>query len=133
MLLSSFRPMNSCVLEVRINGAENADGNMSLLLFNSKTGYPADASKAFKYSVVKATGSYQRVVFDNLPAGVYAVAVMHDQNGNGQLDTGLFGIPQEGIGVSNNALNTFGPPVFEETCFSLNEPRKIIDITLEYW
>jgi len=133
LMCSSFKLVSVCSLEVRITGAENADGNMSLLLFNSKTGFPSDASKAYKFSVVKAIGSNQSIVFDNLPAGVYAVAVMHDQNGNGQLDTGLFGIPQEGIGVSNNALNTFGPPVFEETCFSLNEPRKIIDITLEYW
>ena len=129
----SFRPVALCSLEVRIKGAENADGNLSLLVFNSKTGFPSDASKACKYSIVKATGSYQSVVFENLPAGTYAVAVMHDQNGNGQLDTNLFGIPQEGIGVSNNALNTFGPPMFEETSFSLNEQRKVIEITLDYW
>ena len=133
LMCSSFRMVSGCSLEVLINGAENADGNMSLLLFNSKSGFPSDASKACKYSIVKATGTLQRVVFENLPAGTYAVAVMHDQNGNGLLDTNLFGIPQEGIGVSNNALNTFGPPVFEETSFSLNEQRKVIEITLDYW
>jgi uncharacterized protein (DUF2141 family) len=133
VMCASHRPANSCTLEIRIKGAENADGNMSLLLFNSKTGFPSDASKAYKNSVVKASGSYQSVVFENLPIGTYAVAVMHDQNGNGQLDTNLFGIPQEGIGVSNNALNTFGPPIFEETSFSLNEQRKVIEITLDYW
>lgn len=132
-LCFSFRTISTCTLEVRIKGAENADGNLSLLVFNSKTGFPSDASKACKYSIVKATGSYQTVVFENLPMGTYAVAVMHDQNGNGQLDTNLFGIPQEGIGVSNNALNTFGPPVFEETSFSLYEQRKVIEITLDYW
>jgi uncharacterized protein (DUF2141 family) len=58
---------------------------------------------------------------------------MHDQNSNGVLDTNLLGIPQEGIGVSNNALNTFGPPIFEESCFNLNEPKKVIEITLDYW
>ena len=133
LLNFSFRPISTCSLEVRIKGAENADGNLSLLVFNSKTGFPSDASKACKYSIVKATGSYQSVVFENLPIGTYAVAVMHDQNGNGQLDTNLFGIPQEGIGVSNNALNTFGPPLFEETSFTLNEQRKVIEITLDYW
>jgi uncharacterized protein (DUF2141 family) len=133
LLIFSFRPISTCSLEVRIKGAENADGNLSLLVFNSKTGFPSDASKAIKNSIVKATGYDQSVVFENLPVGTYAVAVMHDQNGNGQLDTNLFGVPQEGIGVSNNALNTFGPPVFEETSFSLNEQRKVIEITLDYW
>ena len=133
IMVSAYRPVQLCSLEVVIKGAENADGNMSLLVYNSKNGFPSDASKACKSAVVKANGTYQRVVFDNLPAGTYAVAVMHDQNGNGQLDTNLFGVPQEGIGVSNNALNTFGPPVFEETSFSLNEQRKVIEITLDYW
>jgi uncharacterized protein (DUF2141 family) len=131
--VSAYRPVQLCSLEVVIKGAENADGNMSLLVYNSKNGFPSDASKACKSAVVKANGTYQRVVFDNLPVGTYAVAVMHDQNSNGVLDTNLLGIPQEGIGVSNNALNTFGPPIFEESCFNLNEPKKVIEITLDYW
>jgi uncharacterized protein (DUF2141 family) len=129
----SFKAPVTCSLEVRIKGAENANGNMSLLLFNSKTGFPSDANRAIKYSVVKATGSLQTVVFDNLPPGTYAVAVMHDQNGNGVLDTNLLGIPQEGIGVSNDAINTFGPPEFDESSFQLKESRKTIDISMEYW
>jgi uncharacterized protein (DUF2141 family) len=32
-----------------------------------------------------------QTVFDNLPAGVYAVAVCHDENSNGKLDRGMFG------------------------------------------
>jgi uncharacterized protein (DUF2141 family) len=32
-----------------------------------------------------------QTVFDNLPAGVYAVAVYHDENSNGKLDRGMFG------------------------------------------
>ena len=33
--------------------------------------------------------------------GTYAVACFHDANKNGKLDTGIFGIPQEGVCASN--------------------------------
>ena len=38
----------------------------------------------------------------NLEPGDYAVAIYHDENGNGQLDKRLFGIPKEPYGFSNN-------------------------------
>ena len=37
-----------------------------------------------------------------LPAGSYAVQVMHDENDNGKLDSNFMGIPIEGYGFSNN-------------------------------
>lgn len=47
----------------------------------------------------------------DLPSGAYAVALIHDENGNGRLDT-RFGIPTEGFGFSNNPRILFGPPSF---------------------
>jgi uncharacterized protein (DUF2141 family) len=48
----------------------------------------------------------------NLPAGSYAVLVMHDENDNGKLDTNFMGIPVEGYGFSNN------PQVMRRAFFS---------------
>ena len=31
----------------------------------------------------------------NLPAGIYGIQVFHDENGNGELDANLLGIPKE--------------------------------------
>ena len=45
-----------------------------------------------------------------VPPGTYAVAVHHDEDGDGEMDTGLFGIPSEPHGFSNNARGRFGPP-----------------------
>jgi uncharacterized protein (DUF2141 family) len=41
-------------------------------------------------------------VFDELPSGACAVAVVHDENGNGRLDKNSLGIPTEGYDVPNN-------------------------------
>jgi uncharacterized protein (DUF2141 family) len=46
----------------------------------------------------------------NLPAGDYVVTAFQDTNGNGQLDTGIFGIPKEPAATSNwNGIGSPGP------------------------
>ena len=52
------------------------------------------------------------LVFSGLPSGTYALALIHDENGNGKLDT-MMGIPREGFGFSNNPAIRFGPPSFK--------------------
>ena len=50
--------------------------------------------------------------FEGLPSGTYALALIHDENGNGKLDT-MLGIPREGFGFSNNPAIRFGAPSFK--------------------
>lgn len=54
-----------------------------------------------------------------LPAGEYAVRIMHDRNGNGELDSNFVGMPTEPWAFSNNATGRFGPPTWEQVKFSL--------------
>lgn len=59
------------------------------------------------------------IAFDGLPRGDYAIAVIHDENGNGRLDT-FAGIPKEGFGFSRNPVITFGPPSFKAARFTVS-------------
>jgi uncharacterized protein (DUF2141 family) len=59
------------------------------------------------------------IAFDGLPRGDYAIAVIHDENGNGKLDT-FAGIPKEGFGFSRNPIITFGPPSFKAARFTVS-------------
>ncbi|HWT12972.1 MAG TPA: DUF2141 domain-containing protein [Allosphingosinicella sp.] len=52
--------------------------------------------------------------------GVYALAVIHDENGNGRLDRFL-AIPREGFAFSRNPRIRMGPPRFEEARFEVAE------------
>lgn len=69
--------------------------------------------------------------FDGLPRGAYAVAVVHDENGNHRLDT-LAGIPREGYGFSNNAPVRFGPPKFAAARFDLGGDANRQQIKMRY-
>lgn len=54
-----------------------------------------------------------------IPPGAYALSIMHDENGNGRLDT-FAGIPKEGFGFSRNPAIRFGPPNFAAVVFTVS-------------
>ncbi len=54
---------------------------------------------------------------EDLPPGEYAIRVMHDVNGNDELDANFVGMPVEPFAFSNNAVGRFGPPGWEEVRF----------------
>jgi uncharacterized protein (DUF2141 family) len=119
-------------VSIKIKGVEGSKGQLALLIFNGATGFPSDHNKALKQAMVPITGNTVVYTFADLPAGKYAVTVMHDENKNNTLDTNMFGIPEEGIGVSNDALSMFGPPAFNECAFTHNGNATSIEITLDY-
>lgn len=73
------------------------------------------------------------VIVRNLPPGRYAAQVFHDKNGNGEVDRRLFGIPKEGIGFSNDARISFGPPKFADAAFTYNGGVQSIALRLRYF
>lgn len=70
---------------------------------------------------VKISDKAAIVKIDSLKPGKYAVQYYHDENGNGKIDTGAFGIPEEGYGSSNDARGFMGPPDFADMIFVLEE------------
>ncbi len=71
-------------------------------------------------------------MFADLPAGVYAVSVFHDENMTQKLDKNFVGVPKEGYGASNNPKKKMGPPNFGETKFQLRGTEQFLEIKLMY-
>lgn len=69
--------------------------------------------------------------YNGLKEGAYAVALIHDENSNGDLETNIVGIPTEGLGISNNPT-LYGKPNFSEGKFDLTG-KKEIKITAKYF
>lgn len=98
-------------LSIRVKGIETESGSIMLALYNNSGTFLIEP---FKTTAVPATGTSQIIELNDLPSGSYAVAVFHDENGNGDLDRGEYGIPLEKFGFSNNVIPKMGPPSFEE-------------------
>ena len=72
------------------------------------------------------------VVLRGVKPGVYAVEATLDENHNGKVDRGLFGIPKEGVGFSNDAPIRLAPPRWKDAMFDLHED-KTIALKLRYF
>jgi uncharacterized protein (DUF2141 family) len=125
---------DTATLTVHITGARNAKGKIRAALFRGAEGFPNDASKAIltQAADVDPQTSGAQIVFTDLPAGVYAVSVFHDENMNQKLDKNFVGMPKEGYGASNNPKKKMGPPTFEETKFQLSGTEQSLEIKLMY-
>ena len=64
-------------------------------------------------------------------AGSYAIAVVHDENANGRLDTTLM-IPREGFGFSRNPALRMGPPRFRDAAFTLDAAGTAQSLRIRY-
>ena len=106
-------------LEVHIEGLRNARGLLHLCVTAQADHFPdCEGDPAARRTSVAATDA-ARIVLRGLPEGDYAISAVHDENGNGRLDT-VAGIPREGFGFSRNPRIGFGPPRFEQARFALN-------------
>jgi uncharacterized protein (DUF2141 family) len=119
-------------LTITVDHLRNNTGQVLLCVFSAESSDAAvfpDCVKGRPVRSAKAPIAGGKVVmtFNGLKDGVYAIAVIHDENANGQLDTNFIGIPTEGIGVSNNP-RLLGKPSFAEAKFTL---KGNIPITIE--
>jgi uncharacterized protein (DUF2141 family) len=122
----------SGVLTVRVSQLRSNDGQVGCMLYNSSKGFPTDPSAAAQKRWCPIRTKTSTCSFDPIPAGTYAVACLHDENGNGKLDTGIFGIPTEGTVVSNHAKGFMGPPSFDKAKFSFSGAATALDLRMGY-
>ncbi|MBM4290248.1 MAG: DUF2141 domain-containing protein [Deltaproteobacteria bacterium] len=120
---------------VEITGLAHAQGAPPLgtlycSLFAQEEGFPAQAARAAQGLTIKVTGPRATCHFPISTPGRYAVSAWHDVNDDHTLNKNWLGVPQEPIGISNNARGLLGPPSFSEASFLHNSPRTRIVIHL---
>ncbi|GLX77735.1 hypothetical protein tinsulaeT_10750 [Thalassotalea insulae] len=116
ILLTLFIAMPLFAKEVSVNILNIDDkkaGNIIVMLF-AEEGFPQKHDKAIKTHIKKATTNQMTFVFEQVPEE-FAVKVLHDEDESGEVTKNWTGIiPSEGLGFSNGAKLSFGPPDFDE-------------------
>lgn len=119
-------------LTAQVEGLKNQKGGLCYKLFSGSQGFPNSDEKAIKKDCIKITEEPMKLVFKNLTAGSYAVAVFHDTNGDRKLNRNGAGMPLEGYGFSNNPAVKTGPPKFGQAVFLVAGPNTGIRIQMKY-
>ncbi len=114
-------------LTVDIQNLRMSKGTVYVALFRSVKAFPE--GKPTESKKLKAGGKSVQALFSVEP-GDYAIAVYHDENGNGKMDKRMFGIPKEPYGFSNNFKPVMSAPKFGDCQFSVGNGGKAISIEL---
>jgi len=112
-------------ISVTVEDVKNNEGKLNAALYDT-------ADTFLKFDAVFASTSARAemgttvLLFEDVPAGTYGIALYHDENGNNEMDTNWMGIPKEKVAFSNAKMKTFGPPNFEECSFTVSEDTALV-------
>ena len=109
-------------LTVKVKGVAG-EGKVYVSLFNSEDSF---LQTTFKRQIVEANDGDVVVVFEDIPAGTYAVTSFLDTDNDGLLGRGMFGMPTEPLAVSNDASFMMGPPSFDDSAFEVKGDTTIV-------
>ena len=114
---------NASDLTITTGNLRTDQGKVLICVFSADSSDRAEFPDCVKGRAVRSapaviSGGKAVITFNGLKDGVYSVAIIHDENGNGKMDTNFLGIPAEGVGVSTNP-RVFGKPSFEQGQFTI--------------
>jgi len=114
---------------VIITNVEHDKGYIDIKIYNSKDSFLKE-DEAIEAVRKKVNKSKVVVPLTKIHEGQIAIVVYHDEDGDGELKTGLFWRPKEGFAFSNN-YNPKGPPKFKKAAIML-EHGVPVEIELNY-
>jgi uncharacterized protein (DUF2141 family) len=114
-------------IDLLVSGVVRAQGQVLVALYDSADSYRKTALTQSKQA---ATLGEMRFQFRDLPVGDYAIALFHDENDNGKLDTNLMGMPKEPFAFSVFKGTLMGPPGWAAVKFTVPESGIKLNIAL---
>lgn len=135
LTVSQLQAQNHGNIHIEVVGLKNNQGHVLVSLFREqdRKGFPDQAAAAYRTARVSIENLKAQVHFETLPHGTYAVAILHDENDNGQMDKNFLGIPTEGFGFSQNVRPRLGAPSFRQAAFQLDRRSKTLRIEALYY
>ena len=120
-------------LTVQFHQIRNNEGELSVSLYNDERTWLVEDNCYREIVIPKynAQNSSIRVIIDSIPPGVYAIALLDDEDNNGKMRHNFIGLPKEGFGFSNNVKPFLKRPKFKECAFEFKNDT-IIYIALQY-
>jgi len=129
--ITSFaNPPVEGTLLIKVENVKVNQGKIMLAIYSEDQTFLSETTYRSIHHEVNEFGATTVEVTD-LPYGMYAISIYHDENNNGKLDTNFMKIPKEPYGFSNNARGMFGPPKVKEVQFSFSTMEQEIMIEIK--
>lgn len=118
-------------VDAAVSGLRSTKGQVLACLTSRPDRFPDCQQDPHARRLTVAASQAGELRFADLPSGDYAIALIHDENGNNKLDT-IMGIPKEGFGFSRNPAIRFGAPKFAAAQFSVTSGSVDEGVRLRY-
>ncbi|OBX20118.1 hypothetical protein A9995_05890 [Erythrobacter sp. QSSC1-22B] len=126
-------PHSGTDVTVTVTQVRSANGLVRACMTGDPARFPQCRTGTLSYrAVVDAHPGQVTVTFPDVAPGRYAIALLHDENGNGKADRALGMMPKEGFGFSRDAKVRMGPPRFDEAVFEVADSPKSMAIKMRY-
>lgn len=128
LIFSSFHTVQQKTfsLTVETSHLRSNQGTVVFTLYNREDAFPDEHyKKYYKMMTGKIMKQSSAVTFKDLPAGKYAVNILHDEDGNEKIKKGII-LPKEGIGFSNyQSIGIGNKPDFKKAAFELDKDKTV--------
>lgn len=106
-------------ITVDLTGLRNKTGMVYVCMTAKPKAFPkgCDTDPDRRVAAIKASDGGPLILRD-VPAGRYAISVLHDENSNKKMDMTLF-LPKEGYAFSRDAPVRMAPPRFDAAVFEV--------------
>jgi uncharacterized protein (DUF2141 family) len=104
---------------ITVTGLRSADGVVLACMTTEAKGFPRCSADGQSHRATVSAAGTVRLTFTGVTPGRYAIALLHDENGNGKADRALGMMPTEGFGFSRDAAVRMGPPKFRDAAFDV--------------
>ncbi len=132
MAAGAAAPAPDAALTIGVTGLRSQHGMLMICLTRLPDHFPDCAGDPDRRHYVVPVSEAGGVRIGALPPGDYALALIHDENGNRRLDT-FAGIPREGVGFSENPPLRFGPPSFRSARFAVGDVAIWQQVRIKYF
>ena len=112
-----------------IQGVEHEEGKIDVKIYMDQKSFLKE-ELAVESIRKKPTKGKTVIPLSKVHEGQIAIVVYHDEDGNGELKTGIFWRPKEGFAFSNN-YTPKGPPKFKKAAVKLVHGEPVV-IKLKY-
>jgi uncharacterized protein (DUF2141 family) len=124
-------PASETWINITVDRVRNSRGLVTATLYpNDPKRFLVKNGSLYVASTPAAAGQTRFCLFVPHP-GTYAIAIYHDEDSSGTINRGgLFGIPSEAVGFSNNPTIFLGPPSLRSVLVKVEHANQSITINV---
>ncbi len=104
-------------LKIELTDFRNDKGNVAIAIYKDELSFKNNKISGAPYTMLLAASGSKTLTLHDLPAGTYAISILHDEDKDGTLDMNTRGFPVEGYAYSNNVGKLSIPP-FKDASFT---------------